>query len=291
MAESGKTPPLGGRTLDSLAVKPKKKRVAPAPEKLAETASQPPTPPADPNVLIGGKGLPGPAGPAGEPAQAPPAPAPEKIITREDVVKRLADEEQKRTALMLQRERVQNRAIPDDPGYIHDWFPEYHYFWVPCPPKHRPFRPEEEAQLAKYDRAHYNFYPAAEMRHGPNTPGLPWHPTWTEDGGKVRFMDMWLMYRSREYELLSRKALDRAYNARRSAPLQQVRDDRGNAHWGGRGSVALPDVLKETQGAGRGTRFGAQEESGIGDMPGVDLTHAYSDPDSYENQPPTRLIE
>lgn len=121
-------------------------------------------------------------------------------------------------SLMSHNERVENPALPRRADRINDWFPEYHYRWVLCPSRN----PAQVEALAGLGVDHatqrgYRFYRAEDLRRGPNTEGLPWHPSWEDDNGKVLWAGMWLMYRSAEYERHARKDLERRARERREA--------------------------------------------------------------------------
>ena len=101
---------------------------------------------------------------------------------------------------MLQSDRVKNRAMPSDPSEVFDWPTELAYMWVPAPGGTRPLLPEQEFQLDEFVRQGWRFYPADLMAHSPGARGgLPWKMNWEAHDSKVRWGDMWLVYRARDY--------------------------------------------------------------------------------------------
>lgn len=108
--------------------------------------------------------------------------------------------------ILSQKERSENPAIPNDPGFIAEWPRELIYKWVPAPPKHRNFSPDESTNLEAHIRKGWRFYSPSLMRDSPNMRGLPWKLGWEAEGEKVRWQDQWLMLRFRDQEMHDRIA-------------------------------------------------------------------------------------
>jgi hypothetical protein len=173
----------------------------------------------------------------------------EATVTREDAIKRLTQADR---SYMLQRERVENPSLPIRPDEVRDWPKDFTYFWVPAPPRTRPFHALEQQNLDGFIRDGWNFYPADLLKDRPNPQDLPWHPNAEADGAKVRWSDQWLMYRSAKFEKETLERARKRWNDRRQERTQgqgRSRDERGRdyAFTGTRvdGETTVDRVLRE----------------------------------------------
>ena len=107
------------------------------------------------------------------------------------------------------------------------------------------FHPLEHQNIDQFLRAGWEFYPASEVETKPNPQGLPWHPSCVDDGGKVRWNDHWLMYRSRDYEDRARRDALKKWNSKREARKgPQEGGFVGTAH---EGVSTVDKILRERQ--------------------------------------------
>ena len=151
-------------------------------------------------------------------------------------------------------DRVRNRSLPVDPLFINDWPADLEYDWIPAPGGTAPdmHGTAEMAQLrAAYVQKGWQFYPPEEFATEPGM-GLPWLVQWENENGKVRLMDMWLVYADKDMEARARRDnlerwnrhLDEAKETRR---VEGGKGMKGTASFveSERGQAKAIDILRE----------------------------------------------
>lgn len=123
------------------------------------------------------------------------------------------------------RDRVRNPAIRFDALEVFDFPADLVYMWVPAPGETAPpaHTSSEMAQRrAEMVQRGWNYYPSDEFGREGDTPFMP---EWSDDHGRVRSQDHWLVYTDREFQDGKRQANIDKWNRKHEARKDNTRDE------------------------------------------------------------------
>jgi hypothetical protein len=122
------------------------------------------------------------------------------------------------------KDRVANMALPDNPLVIYNWFDDFTYEWVPAPTNGLNKMPQMAQLRAEFIQKGWQFFPAEEFGRNADE-DKPFVYGWEDDGGRVLYLDCWLMYADREIEQRRYRENNERWNERREGKKETIVED------------------------------------------------------------------